>query len=70
MKDLTTMGQAVGELLKERKHTIAVAESSGNPWSVSQTSIRYSGSGDRLADERDLRLSRQASRETNSTALT
>ncbi len=28
MRDLTTMGQAVGELLKTRKHTIAVAESS------------------------------------------
>src|SRR3989442_14096043 len=28
MKDLTAMGQSVGALLKERKHTIAVAESS------------------------------------------
>lgn len=28
MKDLTAMGYAVGELLKARKHTIAVAESS------------------------------------------
>ncbi|MBI3248047.1 MAG: CinA family protein [Deltaproteobacteria bacterium] len=28
MQDLTTMGHAVGELLKERQHTIAVAESS------------------------------------------
>lgn len=28
MKDLTVMGQSVGALLKERKHTIAVAESS------------------------------------------
>lgn len=28
MKDLTPMGQSVGALLKERKHTIAVAESS------------------------------------------
>jgi nicotinamide-nucleotide amidase len=28
MRDLTTMGQAVGELLKARKQTIAVAESS------------------------------------------
>lgn len=28
MKDLTAMGQSVGVLLKERKHTIAVAESS------------------------------------------
>jgi nicotinamide-nucleotide amidase len=28
MKDLTTLGQSVGALLKERKHTIAVAESS------------------------------------------
>jgi len=28
MKDLTAMGQAVGELLKARKQTIAVAESS------------------------------------------
>ncbi len=28
MKDLTTMGQPVGALLKERKHTISVAESS------------------------------------------
>ena len=28
MRNLTTMGQAVGELLKTRKHTIAVAESS------------------------------------------
>ena len=28
MKDLTVMGQAVGALLKERKHTVAVAESS------------------------------------------
>src|SRR5262252_5517719 len=28
MKDLTTMGQTVGALLKERKHTISVAESS------------------------------------------
>ena len=28
MKDLTAMGQSVGALLKERQHTIAVAESS------------------------------------------
>jgi PncC family amidohydrolase len=28
MRDLTVMGQSVGALLKERKHTIAVAESS------------------------------------------
>jgi nicotinamide-nucleotide amidase len=28
MRDLTAMGQSVGALLKERKHTIAVAESS------------------------------------------
>ena len=28
MRDLTSMGQAVGALLKEKKHTIAVAESS------------------------------------------
>ena len=28
MRDLTAMGQRVGELLKERKQTIAVAESS------------------------------------------
>ena len=28
MRDLTSMGQAVGTLLKEKKHTIAVAESS------------------------------------------
>ncbi len=28
MKDLTAMGQSVGALLKERKHTVAVAESS------------------------------------------
>lgn len=28
MQDLTTMGYTVGELLKERQHTIAVAESS------------------------------------------
>ncbi len=28
MKDLTTMGQTVGVLLKERKHTISIAESS------------------------------------------
>jgi nicotinamide-nucleotide amidase len=28
MKDLTALGQSVGVLLKERKHTIAVAESS------------------------------------------
>jgi PncC family amidohydrolase len=28
MKDLTTLGQSVGALLKEQKHTIAVAESS------------------------------------------
>src|SRR5262249_8622178 len=28
MRDLTAMGQTVGALLKERKHTIAIAESS------------------------------------------